>query len=528
MKSKNIHSVLLALLLIPLLLILNMGISQTRKSSVATLKIRIMNDLKNEHHVLEEFERRTFADFGLKIDLKSQSSDAYKRNLPNLLHTQSNIDLVFDAPWFTMNQNIADHLYTDLEPYLKSGKYPGLNVAFSKRYLDDNRINGKIYGLPVTKNFYDPPGIVYRKDLLESYHLGFDTITNLKQLQLFYDAVLERNPEMYPLSVGNRGFYFLLFEDAIQLQNDHIFDVTGISWPTFPAKVVLSDDLKTVTNVIFLGDSAQDLKKAGDRIRDYFKESYLRHANWNKYLSRTSLMSSSSAYALLNGTAASFETTLGEGTISLQDALQKQVPEGRLAFYPSDASLQNLSDDIRIAKGLNAWNYICIPKNSKHIEDTLRFLDWMFASQENNDLFTFGVEGTDWINTGEKEYRLVEDNPDRYSIPAYTLSYNPSYLRYETRLNENEKELISLTADPDTFTGSPLTGFGLDYSSFSEKWSDILELYKEYHLQFMHGTYGEKTEEKIEEFHNRALQMGLEDMRQEIIHQVQTFLDGNS
>lgn len=525
MKKYRIPFSILLLILACVVLLLNLERFRQTSQKPVTLNFYIMNELENQAHVLEAFENQTMNSLGLKINLKSQSPDAYERNLSKLLRTQSNVDLVFDAPWAAMSQNIADGLYTDLEPYLESGDYPGLNAAFSRRYLDDSRINGKIYGLPITKNFYDPPGIIYRKDLLESYDLGFDSITNLKQLRKFYDAVLEHNPEMFPLSVGSRGFFYLLFEDSLKLPVRNIFDVNGISWPIFPVKAVLSPDHTRVLGILFLGDSEQQLQAMGSQVTDIFSDAYLRQARWNRYLGADSLMSSDSAYALLNGTAASYENTLGEGTISLQDSLREQVPEGTLAFFPSDTSLQGDLTGLTIPKDLSAWNYICIPKNSRHIEETLSFLDWLFSSQEHNDLFTYGVEGIDWISTGSMEYSLSAQTRERYKIAAYTFCYHPSYLRYEQRLNENEKELISLTADPDTFTGSPLTGFGLDYSSFSERWNEILELYKEYHLLFMHGSYGPETKAKIHEFHQRAEALGLEEMRMEILQQVQAFLD---
>lgn len=522
MKKRNIRFAVLTLLLALILLVIFVDRFHHPARRPVTLHFCIMNELNNQEHVLAEFQKRTKEELGLNIRLESQSPDAYKKNLPNMLRTQSDLDLVFDAPWFTMNQNISDGLYVDLEPYLESGDYPGLSAVFTDRYLDDSRINGKIYGLPITKNFYDAPGIIYRKDLLESYNLGFDTITSLEQLQEFYEAVLTHNPEMTPLSVGSRGFYYLLFEDSLKLQNENVFDVSGISWPTLPVKVLLSQDQKQVLDVLFLGDDLAE----GER--DYFSEAYLKQADWNRYLSKDSLMSADSAYALLNGTAASYENTLGEGTISLQDSLQEKFPDATLAFYPSDASLQKDTQNVRIAKGLTAWNYICIPKSSRHIEETLQFLDWMFSSQENNDLFTYGVEGVDWIDVGDQEYRLNENNENRYEIPAYTFSYHPAYLRVEQRLNDKEKELIALTADPDTFTGSPLTGFGIDYGSLPAEWEQIRDLYAEYHLQFMHGTYQEKTREKIQEFHQRAEALCLEHLRQAIRTQIQTFLDQRS
>lgn len=404
---------------------------------IVTLKIHVMNDVKNEAHVLEEFEERTMKDLGIRIELIAQTAETYKQDLPDLLDIQRNADIVFDAPWISMSQNISRDKYLNLTEYLESGKYEGLSSAFSKQYLEDNKMNGKIYGLPVTKVFYDAPGVIYRKDLLKSYHLGFDAIETLDQLQKYYDAVKEYNPEMIPFSVGKRGFFKLLFRDELDMMEQGIYEISGFGWPNIPALVYLSEDGKKVEDVVFLGDDASHYK---NKETDIFREAYLKQAQWSCYLSENSLMTSDNASEFLSGKAASYENTLGEGTKYLEEKLQKTIPDAEIGFYASSASLQKELDHLEIKKDLTAWNFVCIPKNSRHVEESLAFLDWLFASQENNDLFTYGVEGTDWISgENEGEYRLCGDNEDRYEFPAYTLSYNPKYLRYEERLNKNEK-----------------------------------------------------------------------------------------
>lgn len=494
-----------------------------KQEETVDLKIYVMNDIKNEAHVLEEFEARTLKELGIRVEMIAQPAETYKQELPELLDIQKNADIVFDAPWISMGLNISRDKYVDLTEYLKSGEYRGLSAAFSSRYLEDNKMNGGIYGLPVTKVFYDVPGIIYRKDLLGSYGLPFESIENSDQLLQFYDAVKEKDPDMIPLSVGKRGFFKVLFRDEFAMMNEGVYEIPGFGWPNVPALVYLSKDGTKAEDIVFLGD---DDGRCPDGRPEMFREAYLKQAEWNRYLSENSLMTTDTAAEFLAGKSASYENTLGEGTKYLEEQLKETIPEAKVGFYASNATLWGGLSGLQIKKSLTAWNYACIPKSSRHKKEALSFLDWLFASQENNDLFTYGVEGIDWM-AGQKggEYRLCAENEYRYEFPAYTHSYNPKYLRYEERLNENEKELILAMADENNFVGSPLSGFVADYSEMQAEYQALIRLYAEYHVQFMHGKYGEDTEAKIAEFHARAKEIGLERIRTSICSQIQSFLD---
>lgn len=47
-------------------------------------------------------------------------------------------------------------------------------------------------------------------------------------------------------------------------------------------------------------------------------------------------------------------------------------------------------------------NGLAIPTTSTKIDATMKFLDWMFGSQEAHDLIQYGIEGTDFAY-GEEE-----------------------------------------------------------------------------------------------------------------------------
>ena len=85
-----------------------------------------------------------------------------------------------------------------------------------------------------------------------------------------------------------------------------------------------------------------------------------------------------------------------------------------------------------------AWNFLAIPASSKKIERTMEFLDWIFSSQENNDLFTFGIEGTNWEAVGKNQWKLPDgvDPTKNYMFPGYQLTWNPTFNRIPAGLPE--------------------------------------------------------------------------------------------
>lgn len=467
-----------------------------------TLKIRLFNEVSNTDGVLEQFYKKTKDTLGVKLDIVSYDRGEYRQKVALMLSSKEQVDLMFNAPWMNLGECIAEGGYAELDSYFNNDDYPGLKRAFSQEYLDANRFDGKIYGVPLMTNIYDTPGIAYRKDLLEKYGLGFDTITSLDQLQQFYDAVLEHEDGgIIPLSVGRRGFY-MLFNDELALRKNYIYDVSGWSGTTFPIKVVISPDGKQVKDVLVMGDSSERFARLeGSFQEDFWKIPCLRYAEWNKYLEKNSMMRQDANALFEAGQAASFETPLGEGTTKYEQALQQNDPEGQVEFFTYFEEFQGDLSKLNIPWNLRANNFLCVPKESKNIEKTMCFLDWLFASQENNDLFDYGVKGVDWIDQGDNTYSILASNPKPYTMPAYALCKNPNYQRIQADLSEQEKQLLEITMDEKNFVESPLSGFILDQSRISMECLQLEELYADYYIPLQHGGYGEQTEEMIAAFH---------------------------
>jgi len=67
------------------------------------------------------------------------------------------------------------------------------------------------------------------------------------------------------------------------------------------------------------------------------------------------------------------------------------------------------------------------------------FLDWVFGTQEEHDLFQYGIEGEDWEPVGEDGCKQLDISEElKYTMPNYSFTLNP-YIRYsEFVLNDPE------------------------------------------------------------------------------------------
>ena len=53
-------------------------------------------------------------------------------------------------------------------------------------------------------------------------------------------------------------------------------------------------------------------------------------------------------------------------------------------------------------------NSVVIPVSSKNADRTMKFLDWLFSSKDNHDLFELGIEGEHWIKDGDNGYKTTD------------------------------------------------------------------------------------------------------------------------
>lgn len=518
-----------------LLLVFQVGCAPAGEESPAaaqptTLKLLLRGNASGLDRVLEELYAQMDEEHRWRLDITLLDAADYAQQLARSLTAHEDYDLVFDAQWLTLVSQSQRNSYKNLNTYFNNPDYPGLQRAFSQEYLDANRIDGDIYGIPFTNTYYDVPGMFYRKDILRQLDLGFDTITSRDQMLAFWQAV-QAQGQYKPLTLGSRGFYVANLPE-ITLRAANILDVNGWSFWDYPAKVVLSQDGTRVLDVVFPGDDASRFAAFAEPYNTgNFLDAYLlQNAACYTYCDPDDLLKPDGKTDFLAGSSASFEGTLGSGgSAQIQQLLRQTVPDAEVAFWAYDTAFlpQNRTEE-SLRVDYAAWNFLCVPSYSTDTDQVMAFLDWLYSDWSRLDLFNYGVEGEDWQAVGEEEYTLLENPAGAFSFPAYELAWNPQHHRLDASMNEEERSLMEYIYDEDSYTPSPLTGFQLNTTPIAIELARLDALYEEYYTGFTHGAYGDQTAAMIAELHARSEQVGLEKVRAEIISQVQQHLDARA
>lgn len=493
------------------------------------LKICLKGDIAGLDRVLNELYKQMGKSLNIRLQITNLPDTNYANELALKLAAHEDFDLVFDAPWLSLNRMIGRGSYLNLETYFNNDDYPGLKKAFSKEYVDANRFNGLIYGIPITNTYLDPAGIFYRKDLLRSLNLGFTEIGTREQLLQFYNVLLQQRPGIVPMSLGSRGFYIMNMDDQ-ELRSQHIYDVTGWSIFDYPCKLVLDSMGRKVQDVVFAGDDPKRFQALEGRYNyDFLSESMLKNVEWAKYIQKDSLIADQGKDAFYQGKSASFEGPIGSGSLDVQRLTRALVPNAEVGFWSYEYPFQEKNQKAgEIYSLMQAWNFLCIPAYSSKAQTAMQFLDWLFSDRSRLELFNYGVPGKDWNAVGENEYELLNNSKSVFTFPAYELAWSPLYHRVEHNLPEKEKKILNYAFDKNSYSTIPIAGWSLDTSRISIELAQLNALYQEYAPALSHGLYGPDTQEKIAELHARSLPLGLETVRKEIATQVQYYLDYES
>lgn len=121
-------------------------------------------------------------------------------------------------------------------------------------------------------------------------------------------------------------------------------------------------------------------------------------------------------------------------------------------------------------------NLNAISSTSEDPESGLKFLDWLYASQENHDLFHFGKEGKYFKDAGtgmlERTAEMKDENDGAlYQLDTWMTGYIP-YMRYDaSTTTENYLEHMSYKAEH--YVVSPIAAFLFDASNVTTELTNL-------------------------------------------------------
>jgi putative aldouronate transport system substrate-binding protein len=463
------------------------------------------DSFRNIEPVLAAFEARTKETLNIGLRLHIMSVEDYRNQMPLILDSGAEADLVFDAPWMHLAPLMQKDAYKELSASFESPGLEGLRAAFPRDFLDANRFYGGLYGIPIMDVPYDIPGVFYRKDLARKYGIAIETYADLRA---FFDAVHSHEAGVIPLAIGNtRGFYHM-FDSPREMARDRLYEIEGIIGGGRELLYVgLSPDGKQVTGVSAYGDPLASYAAYMPPRRTFagFNRYFFEASRWSAYTEPDTVLRETAKPLFLGGYAASEEGTISEFEAERQ-RLEEAVPGAELGFWPYNEDIRNRRKGV-VALSFRAWNYLCVPRRSAKTEKVFQFLDWVFASKENNDLFALGLP----------------DQQD-YRFPGFQLTWNPRFVRIPEGLPQDIQDLLAFQAAPDSFTRTPLAGFIFDERPVTLEVAKIRVIWEKYHYALLCGAYDDPSA-ALRAMNAEMEDAGLAAVKAEIARQVRAWVE---
>ncbi|WP_052339385.1 extracellular solute-binding protein [Gorillibacterium massiliense] len=515
------------------------GTETTAKLDPVTLNIMLWGDKpKQFDDVVAEFEKRTKDTLNLKLNVTFTPQADYVNKLKLKLSAGEQVDIAFDAPWMNMNAFIAQDNYTNLDSYFNNDQYPGLKKAFSESYLDNNRFTGAdgnlhVYGVPLGQYMGDLSTVYYRKDLAKKY--GMDDITTYDQLLAFFDKVKENDPALIPFVVKNDGNYGA--QALIDLNKEQPAKYEKGLWavtlgPNVNGTVMIEDN--KVTGLTITGDKVSNMANfpAPFNQSDYSTFTTIREFHDKGYIEKEPIVRKDAGGTFYAGRAAAMMEGLSN-LDSVKSQLTAGVANAELGYFLTSETARNrVQPDPNQVVDFRVWNFLAIPKTSVNADRAMSFINWLFESQDNHDLFELGIEGKHWEKVGNDKYKLPDgvDANQNYIFPGYILTWNPTYIRLSSSVPDNLVDAFLYEADEKTYVKSALAGFAFNQEPVKNELAnpDFAKIPSD-ELPFKLGMVANPVEglTKLQQSYeaNAKLQNDIEKIKQETVKQIQTFLD---
>lgn len=489
--------------------------------SDGSINVFAFNEGQNYKKVIDKFESVTKDTLKTKINFQFASN--IKEEAPLKLAAKEDIDLIFDAGWVNMDNNIKANMYTDLTSYFNNPDYPGLQKAFPAEVLDSLKYtDGKIYGIPYYGNYNSLLCMYIRGDWREKY--GLPEVTDDETFKLYLDTIQEHAEELNIVSsmgLGDRGYFYFL-EEQPSLANEGIFEVSGTgARVTQNMFVLMNEDRTEVVDAGMIGDLGHDYSAWPDGKNPFNEIALELGSEWGQYANSDAITATTSAKdKFVNGLYGAIESDIWSYT-DIATRLAEYDPNAKLEYYFYEEVVRNKEENYMGPNISN--NYMFVPYYCDDVDRVMAVVDWVFASQENFDLWCYGIEGDDWEAASDKTYKVIADNDDQYSFPTYVWASSPLYQRIDANYPEDLVEYFEYAEDVNNFREHPFSGFSFDNTNISLEYTALNTLQEDYYHQFMLGSFGEDTEAKIKEFSDAA--QGYQDtLREEVIKQVNEFI----
>lgn len=459
--------------------------------------------------VLSHFNKTYAPELGFEVNFKFDTQSDYKQNLNLAMAAgQNKYDLVFDAGWIYLNDFAKKQYYFDLADYFKPGSgYDGLSSAFDENYLNNNKFSGGVYGVPLTQTYGEISVAYIRKDWREacandaSFTMPAgkttaevtradlaDGIDTFDELQYYLYWIKENKQGVTPCLSNNDATWGAW--DIINSREQPTHSAQDFANAGIKQEIKLTSDI-TATAYIRRGEVvAAYINDVEDPNSEKGMSSFPSGFNtedttWtgNFTLARRWAEDGIIDKDVLQVTDSDAKFKAGMGgcvvqTInnfsSVEMALKEANPGAELEIFVNDYTLRNKMTGYA-QTDFKAWNYLCVPVSvgKARCDMAMKFLNWIFESEEHHDLFQYGIRGTHWDVAKDESGKEIEGTVtttgmEPYTFPAYELTWNPNFIRVNSASDPKVMEYMKYMYDSSRYVGILYSEFTFDHTATPE------------------------------------------------------------
>lgn len=473
------------------------------KQKPVSLKLILPGD-KPQHYdeVMKVLNAKLSDKIQTTLDIQYISWDSYKDQILVKLAAGESFDFFYHGWWIGYAQVLDKGGAMDITSLFP--KYaPDLYKGLTEDYINMNKYQGKVYGIPVPGALEYPQGYNFRADLADKYGYKPEDFKTIDDTIAFGRKVMsaDKTRVMGRFNGEYSGNYqsvaFLGMQREYLPSND--FNSPGM---------LLNNEPKVINQF------------ETQQYKDFLK---LQNKVWNEGLvDRDSLSSKSnvvtdanSDVSVIGGMGNPPEGWLGDQT----EALSKIEPGARKDFV-------FLEKGTKMVSSFKAGNFTVISPSSKNPDRVLQFLNLIYADKDIRDTYLYGIEGKDYIAVGDNQFKYP-DGMDKTKVffNEWWMVTPWSKARLSANATDTDKKSIAFITNPDNFVKSVIAGFEFQPDPVKSEISKVSAVVTEYRkvLESGSGT-PEQQDAKYAEFIDKLKKAGVDKIIAEKQKQIDQFL----
>jgi len=333
---------------------------------------------------------------------------------------------------------------------------PGLTGRFDKPLWDSATIKGEIYSIPAywrDASGDDEGPIVIRKDIFDKYNLPYPKST---------DEMLTVLPVLQQKWAAEDGVKRYVYEHTLNRPPNAI-ERTYDTWPFYVSQDgVFQVRQNGEANMYF---ETPEFKKDADFMNALYTKGLIHPDILNLPAdTRRTAVNDSGDFLLCLMTGPQWTSQLTAAGI---------VPNAVIYKY-------TLALDKPMLTNMPLLNANGVPVAAKHPEVGVKFLNWMYSSQANQDVVLYGVQGRHWNPVGTDGIRQIRGADGR---PLYAFDYwMIEYVKYhrwdvDNIVPDDEKANYVGNIYPNNTLISPVVGFNFDSEPVRVEYANVMAEY---------------------------------------------------